>query len=217
MENIFTISKPNIEDDSIPESINIDNLYEKKRERDLAQLKIFNRMLVRVQKKIQITSRQRGGEKLCWFVVPEIMLGVPLYDQGSCIGYIMDKLKTDGFRVQYFHPNMLMISWDHWVPSYVIEEIKQKTGKVFDNYGNEMGAPDNNQYGYNNDPMQNQYNGSSEYQSGNTNVVFQKEDGVFRKSRKIDKKYTPIDEYKPKGSVVFDESLLFDMNKRKFT
>lgn len=211
MENIFTITKPNIIDDSIPESMNIDNLYEKKRERDLAQLKIFNRMLVRVQKKIQTTSRQRGGEKLCWFVVPEIMLGVPLYDQGSCIGYIMDKLKTDGFRVQYIHPNMLMISWDHWVPSYVIEEIKQKTGRVYDNYGNEMNTPDNQLH------QQYQYNESSTSQGGNTNVIFQKEDGVFRKSRKTDKKYTPIDDYKPKGNVVFDESLLFDMNKRKFT
>ena len=220
MDNIFTLHKYD-DDNEVAESINIDDLYERKRERDVAQLKVFNQMLKRIHTKIKVTSRQRGAEKLCWFVVPEVMLGVPSYDQGTCIGYVMDKLKTDGFRIQYFHPNTLMISWDHWIPNYVIEEIKEKTGKIYDNYGNDLTpTPQNDQetnQKYNMQPGN--YSGTAaggEMSSrNNTNIVYKNKEGVFQRSRKqSDKKYTPIDDYKPKGTMIYDEELLFDMNKR---
>ena len=219
MDNIFTLHKYE-DDNEIAESMNIDDLYERKRERDVAQLKVFNQMLKRIHAKIKVTSRQRGAEKLCWFVVPEMMLGVPAYDQGTCIGYVMDKLKIDGFRIQYFHPSMLMISWDHWIPNYVIEEIKEKTGKVYDNQGNDLTpSPQNDQETNQKYNMQSgNYTGTPgvDYDKRNsTNVVYKNKEGVFQRSRKqSDKKYTPIDDYKPKGTMVYDQELLFDMNKR---
>ena len=103
MDNIFTLNKNSVFlDDTEPESINIDDLYEKKRERDMSQLRLFNKMLSRVHARIKLTSRQANAEK-CAAVVPEFILGIPLYNQGDCIGYIMDKLKQDGFRIQYIH------------------------------------------------------------------------------------------------------------------
>ena len=218
MENIFTLHKYDDVDDF---HINIDDLYEKKREKDEGQLKIFTKMLKRVHARIQTTSRQRNADKLCWFVVPEVMLGIPSYDQGMCIAFIMDKLKTNGFRVQYFHPNTLMITWHHWVPNYVIDEIKQKTGRIYDNQGNDLTpTPDvdhdtNNKYNIGNtQPMTNN--------RSDTNIVFKSGDSVFQRSRKQtsgtkekDKKYTPIDNYKPKGNMVYDETFLFDMSKIK--
>ena len=208
MDNIFTISKyDTLDDGAEAETINMEDLYEKKREHDVAQHKIFNKMLKRVHSKIQITSRQRAAEKLCWFVVPEIMLGVPFYDQGTCIGYIMDKLKTNGFRVQYIHPNLLMISWDHWVPKYVIEEIKSKTGKVYDSFGNDLTPT----------PIQDKETNARygvQINSNQTRVEYKQKDGVFQKNRKPEKKYTPIEEYRPQGTMVYDESLLFDLTKK---
>ena len=183
MENIFTISKHEDQyDDDIATSINIDDLYEKKRMRDLAQLKIYNKMLRRIHAKIQVTSRQKGAEKLCWFVVPEVMLGVPVYEQSGCIAYVMDKLKTDGFIVQYVHPNTLFISWGHWVPNYVISEIKSKTGVVYDNYGNTVRTPET--------PVDENgvAQGAAEMSYGDTatpktNVVLNAKQGVFQKKR----------------------------------
>ena len=64
------------------------------------------------------------------------MIGIPKYDSAMCIGYIISKLKDNGFNIKYIHPNMLFISWAHWVPSYVRKEIKNKTGKEVDSYGN---------------------------------------------------------------------------------
>ena len=64
------------------------------------------------------------------------MIGIPKYDQGACIAYILDKLKTNGFVCRYLHPNVLFISWKHWIPSYVRSELKKKTGKNVDGFGN---------------------------------------------------------------------------------
>jgi len=124
MSSIFTID--NLEDFS--EKMNIDELYEKKRQQDLNKLALFNKILNRVHVRIRTVSRQKVDEQFCWFLVPETILGVPKYDQGACIAYLMDKLKTSGFNVRYIHPNLLFISWMHWVPSYVRTEIKKKTG-----------------------------------------------------------------------------------------
>ena len=97
MANIFTLE--NIDDFS--EKINIDELYEKKRQYDLNKLSLFNKILNRIHVRIKTTSRQRIDEHFCWFVVPEIIIGVPKYDQGACIAYLMDKLKENEFNVKY--------------------------------------------------------------------------------------------------------------------
>ena len=73
MTNIFTLE--NIEDFS--EKINIDDLYEKKKERDLKNLELFNKILNRIHVRIKTTSRQKRDEQFCWFIVPEIIIGVP--------------------------------------------------------------------------------------------------------------------------------------------
>ena len=63
------------------------------------------------------------------------MLGIPKYDQGACIAYILDKLKTNGFVCRYLHPNVLFISWKHWIPTYVRAELKKKTGMNINGFG----------------------------------------------------------------------------------
>ena len=93
MANIFTLD--NLHDFS--EKINIDDLYEKKRQNDLNQLALFNKILNRIHVRIKTTSRQKTNEQFCWYLVPEIIIGVPKYDQASCIAYIMSKLKDNGF------------------------------------------------------------------------------------------------------------------------
>ena len=130
MANIFNL------DNSVDfsEKINIDDLYEKKRQTDVNKLELFKKILNRIHVRIKTTSRQKIDEQFCWFVVPEVIIGVPKYDQGSCIAYLIDKLRENGFNVKYIHPNTLFISWLHWVPSYVRTELKKKTGIVVDEY-----------------------------------------------------------------------------------
>ena len=134
MANIFTLE--NFTDFS--EKINIDELYEKKRQTDLNKLELFKKILNRIHIRIKTTAKQNIHEKFCWFVVPEIIIGVPKYDQAGCIAYLMNTLETNGFKVRYFHPNTILISWNHWVPSYVRNEIKKKTGIEVNEYGEKI-------------------------------------------------------------------------------
>ena len=189
MSNIFTLE--NI--DEFSEKINIDELYEKKRQHDVGKLELFNKILNRIHVRIKTTSRQKLDEQFCWFVVPEVIIGVPKYDQGACIAYIVDKLKTNGFHVKYIHPNTLLISWLHWVPSYVRNELKNKTGIIVNEYGEKLNDVDD------------------------ASPPLMQTTETTQPSAKIQltgKSYTPITSYKPSGNLVYANDLLNKLEKK---
>jgi hypothetical protein len=144
-------------------------------------------------------------EQFCWFVVPEMIIGVPKYDQASCIAYLMDKLKENGFNIRYIHPNTLFISWLHWVPSYVRTELKKKTGIVIDEYGQKVDDGDN---GVN----ANSNNNRLKIQDKNPNDLMfnikNPQDSQNQDNLKQKKNYTPIASYKPTGNFVYNDVLL---------
>jgi hypothetical protein len=192
MANIFTLE--NFSDFS--EKINLDELYEKKRQNDLSKLELFKKILNRIHVRIKTTARNNIHEKFCWFVVPEVIIGVPKYDQSGCIAYLMDTLQTNGFQVRYFHPNTIFISWNHWIPSYVRNEIKKKTGISVNEYGEKIKEEYNEDDDeYNEDP-------SSSVSQGPIQLI------------KNSKKYTPIQSYKPSGKLVYNEDLLNKIENR---
>ena len=126
--------KSDIEDQSL--KLNMDELFAKKQQQDLNLLNNYNKILVRIHNKIKYVSRQLINEQCCWYVMPEMMIGIPKYDYKDCTAYVMEKLRENGFVVRYTHPNLLFISWKQWVPGYVRSEIKKKTGNDVDEYGN---------------------------------------------------------------------------------
>jgi len=193
MSNIFTLD--NLEDFS--EKINIDELYEKKRQQDLNKLALFNKLLNRVHVKIRTTSRLKVDEQFCWFLVPETILGVPKYDQAACIAYLMDKLKTSGFNIRYVHPNLLFISWLHWIPQYVRTEVKKKTGIKINEYGQKI----EDEQDEDGEKMSRGENDPSEP----NDYLLKQNDNLKGKQKK---EYTPIKTYKPSGNLVYDDDIL---------
>ena len=191
MTNIFNLE--NIEDFS--EKLNIDELYEKKRQYDLGKLELFNKILNRIHVRIKNTSRQKIDEQFCWFVVPEIIIGVPKYDQPACIAYLIDKLKNNGFNVRYIHPNTLFISWLHWVPSYVREELKKKTGLTINEYGQKIVETDED-------------NNKLTFEPKNPNDFIINMKNTEQKIKQPKKEYTPIKTYKPSGNLIYGDDLL---------
>ena len=198
MSNIFTLE--NIQDFS--EKISIDELYERKRQQDLGKLDLFNKILNRIHVRIKTTSRQKIDEQFCWYVVPEIIIGVPKYDQAACIAYLMDKLKENGFNIRYVHPNALFISWIHWVPSYVRTELKKKTGIAINEYGEKMDTEENDEKIT-----------LLPYDISNANNDLLK---ISKENKNIKKSYTPIKSYKPSGNLVYDDDLISKLGN-KFT
>jgi hypothetical protein len=132
MDDLFKFAGDNVEN---VEKINLDELYEKKKEQDKNKLFTYNKILTRIHEKIKLTSRQKSNQHFCWYVVPEIILGVANYDHAGCIAYIVEKLQENNFLVRYTHPNLLLISWLHYVPNYVRTEYKKKTGTAIDEFG----------------------------------------------------------------------------------
>jgi len=197
MANIFTLE--NIDDFS--EKLNIDDLYEKKRQYDLSKLALFNKILNRIHVRIKTTSRQKTDEQFCWFVVPEVIIGVPKYDQALCIAYLIDKLKVNQFNVRYIHPNTLFISWIHWVPSYVRGELKKKTGIIINEFGLRVDETDNN--------TNNQNKLTLEPVNPNDFMLnIKNPDHPNDKGKPTKKDYTPIASYKPSGNLVYGDDLL---------
>ena len=175
--NIFTLN----DNKNISDKINMDDLYEKKREIGESKLNLYNKLLERIHTRIKVTSNQKKNEYCCWYVVPEVMIGVPRYDYIECTSYIIDKLKDNGFIVKYTNPNLLFISWNHWVPGYVRQEFKKKTGIAIDGYGNKLEKDE------------------KEKESNNNTIL------NIKKSSNNDKKdFKPIDNYKPKGIYTDD-------------
>ena len=84
---VFDINKPDIPED-YNDRINLDELYEKKKESDILKLSTYKKLLARIHNRIKLTSRQGNNLENCWFVVPEMIFGAPKYDQASCIGYL---------------------------------------------------------------------------------------------------------------------------------
>ena len=115
--------------------INIDELYESKKKNNLTRIDIYNKLLLKIHNRIKISSRIKTNENFCTYIMPEVLIGYPNYNLEECLLFIIDKLQIDGFLTRYIHPNLLMISWNHWVPSYVRDEIKKKTGKEVNCYG----------------------------------------------------------------------------------
>jgi hypothetical protein len=182
------------EDESL--KLNLDELYNKKQQQDLNVLNNYNKILQRIHNKIKYVSKNIVNDNCCWYLMPEMVIGVPKYDYKDCTAYIIDKLRTNGFIVRYTHPNLLFISWKHWVPTYVRNEIKKKTGNVVDEYGNIINNDDKN--------------------SNNISPVESKDNLLFSNNKQIKnintsantKEYKDVKSYKPSGNLIYNNSLL---------
>ena len=125
-------------EDVVPETLNMESLFDRKKHVDIQTVKSYNTILARIHTRIHYSSRQRINSECCWFIVPEIMLGCPTYDVRLCIAYLVQQLQKNGFNVKYTHPNLLFICWKHYIPDYIRSEIKKQTGVQIDGFGNEV-------------------------------------------------------------------------------
>ncbi len=121
-----------------PERMHMDDLFAVEREAEAAKTVLHQQVLARVHKRIKLAARNYQHGHNCWYVVPEVMLGVPRYDVQECIAYLVETLTSNGFRVNYTHPNLLFVSWAHYLHSGKREAIRRATGKAVDGLGRDV-------------------------------------------------------------------------------
>jgi hypothetical protein len=218
MESFFTYGNDKIER---LEKINLDDLYEKKKTQDQAKLFTYNKILSRLHAKIKLTARQHVDQQFCWFVVPEIILGVAHYDHFGCVEYIIEQLQKNGFRIQYTHPNLLLISWKAYVPTYIRAEFKKKTGVEIDANGDPVYYDEDGNIASSGTAQHNDggNRGGNNAATGGANL-----NALLYKNGKgggagaaaaatgtgaavIKKDYTPINSYKPTGKLIYNDAL----------
>jgi hypothetical protein len=180
-------------DDFFNEKLNMDDLYKQKQQSEEHKLKIYQKILARVHKKIKATSRMRNSDRFAFFVLPEFILGIPRYNMVECTSYIIEKLIDNGFMIKYTHPNLLFISWQHYVPHYQRAQIKKKTGVAVDAYGRVV-------------------NKKNKKEDDNINTLLLKngskeeKKGILKKGN--NKNYKEISSYKPTGNLIYNTKLL---------
>lgn len=183
----------NEKSDDVEQSIklNMDELYSKKQQQDMNILNNYNKILLRIHSKIKYISKQLVNDQCSWYVMPEMMIGIPKYDVKDCTAYVIEKLRDNGFVIRYTHPNLLFISWKHWVPSYVRSEIKKKTGQQVDEYGNLVNINEENE----------------SREDGNYNNLILNNNNRS-KSEKSKNDYKDIKSYNPSGNLIYSNNLL---------
>lgn len=185
------------EDKDEPDTLDIDELYEKQHKRDMKQLSIYNKLLNRIHKRIKHITRVKNKETFIFYNVPEFIFGEPVYDNKDCTGYLVAKLEENGFHVRYLHPNTLFISWNNWVPSYVRDEIRRKTGINLDKNGNIIEKNNKKEDVVDEDDIN----------AG----LFNDSNNVLEKPKK---QYNDISEYKPTGRLVYNPEILQKIEKK---
>ena len=203
MDNIF--SNRHEENRESVEKLNLDELYEQKKQEDLAKLYTFNRILTRVHDKIKVAARQKNSQQFCWYLVPEMLMGVPNYDKDACITYLISKLEENDFITRYTHPNLLFISWKHYVPNYVRTEIKKKTGTVIDKFGNYVSDAE--------EAAEGGVGGGG----GDVNAMMYTKKGAAAAATVAKKPagdFKPIASYKPTGNLIYNQELFRKIEDR---
>ena len=181
-------------DEEYRDKISLDDLYHRTQEVEDLRIRVYKKILNRAHQKIKFTSRQRNTEHFCFFIVPEFLVGTPRYDSAACIAYIIDKLSHNGFIVKYTHPNLLFISWQHYIPKYQRQNFKKKYGYSIDGFGNQV--VEKNKEVKTNKPQD------------MNSLLVRKPNVPVTVKKKDDKKYTQISEYKPTGNLIYNTALL---------
>jgi hypothetical protein len=176
-------------------------LFERNQNKEMRQLSIFNKILNRIHKRVNFTSKYKPKDQHIWFTVPEYIFGEPIYNNGDCIGYLFKKLEENGFIVKYVHPNTMFISWSHWIPSYMRMKVKKETGMVIDERGNILSKKgEDEDADANNDPL---------------NGIFKNPTATEKQNPTPTKReYNSVQNYRPTGNLVYDKEMFENLEKK---
>lgn len=100
----------------------VDDLYDRRRNRDTARLKAYNTLLERIYHRIRVVSRMPTHPTDIIYTIPPFIIGLPRLDLEDCVVYLVYQLRNNGFKVNFTYPNMLHINWKHHERNYIVNE-----------------------------------------------------------------------------------------------
>ena len=101
----------------------------------------------------------------------------------------IEKLTENGFQIKYTHPNLLWISWQHYIPHYERANIKKKFGVNVDGFGNVVKKKDKKK-------------------DTNSLLLKDKEPSLNKILKDKNKDFKKVSTYKPTGNLIYNTKLL---------
>jgi hypothetical protein len=108
--------------DSQTPQLNPSELYDKRRNKDAARLRAYNKILEQIYNRIRVISKLPNSQCFLLYTVPPFILGLPKIDLEDCVVYLIYQLRHSGYETRYSPPNMIYISWLHHEKSYLVEQ-----------------------------------------------------------------------------------------------
>ena len=95
-------------------------LFEKRKQRDGAKLKSYNKILEQIYARVRTASRE-GADPWILYNCPPFIIGLPRIDLEDLVVYLVYMLRAQGYEVRYTYPNLLYISWKHHESDYILK------------------------------------------------------------------------------------------------
>ena len=185
-------------------NLNINKLRTEVEERENKKYKTFETVLEMCYKKILNINKQNNDYN-CAFIVPNVVFGLPLYNVGECVRFIMDKLVEKGFEIYFAPPTTINI---YWTPKHY------NKSKVYNITPSLTNIPNSNQVNdyYNSIQPQNQlmikYTGRDNEQMNENDYNYNDTQNYktikTKKSNPKNIDYKPIDDYKNTHNSIYD-------------
>lgn len=102
--------------------LNPTELYDKRKSKDAARLRAYNKILEQIYNRIRVIAKLPNSQCYLLYTVPPFILGLPKLDLEDCVVYLIYQLRHASYDVRYTPPNMLYISWLHHEKSYLVEQ-----------------------------------------------------------------------------------------------
>jgi hypothetical protein len=94
-------------------NISLSELYDMKKKKETNRTKCFDHIMELCHRRIRNIASYGGLN--CFYEIPGILIGFPLYNLDECTNYLIEKLRNTGFLVQLLpppHVSVVYISWD---------------------------------------------------------------------------------------------------------
>lgn len=98
------------------EDIDVTQLVTTHNKRKDTRLKIYSDIYSKCCNKIRYVNDVLF-ERECYFSIPTVRWGLPLYQHKAALGYVMIKLRGKGMEVSYDSDNTLYINWNKLIES----------------------------------------------------------------------------------------------------
>lgn len=95
----------------------IQNIYDEKQTK---KQQYYNKIMVKIINLMKKSAEE--GKNMCMYVIPNIILGMPIYNIQECIFYIISNFKQNGFNCTYASPNIILIFWK--LENKLLKDIK---------------------------------------------------------------------------------------------